>query len=89
MQGVSHPLKIASPSSSESDFSVVEKKMRGGRKNAPKMLENSVLDLVVSIFCPIFVVQNERETPLSFCNGNERKKPRARFTTNNGATIFS
>ena len=54
----------------------------------PKMLENSVLDLAVSIFCPIFVVQNERETPLTFCNGNERKKPRARFTTNNGATIF-
>ena len=54
----------------------------------PKMLENSVLDLVVSISFPIFVVQNERETPLSFCNGNERKKPRARFTTNNGATIF-
>lgn len=51
----------------------------------PKMLENSVLDLVVSVFCPIFVVQNERETPLSFCDGNERKKPRARFTTNNGA----
>lgn len=54
-----------------------------------KMLENSALDLVVSIFCTTFVVQNERETPLSFCNGNERKKPRARFTTNNGATIFS
>ena len=54
----------------------------------PKMLENSVLDLVVSIFCPIFVVQNERETPPTFCNGNERKKPRARFTTDDGATIF-
>lgn len=53
-----------------------------------KILENSGLDLVVSFFCPIFVVQNERETPLLFCNGNERKKPRARFTTNNGAAIF-
>lgn len=31
-----------------------------------KMLENSVLDLVVSIFYPIFVVQNERETPPTF-----------------------
>lgn len=66
MQGVSPPLKIASPSSSESDFSVIEKKMRGGRKNVAKMLENSDLDLVVSIFFPIFVVQNERETPPTF-----------------------
>lgn len=89
MQGVSSLLKITSPSSSESDFSVVEKKCEEGGKNVAKMLENSVLDLAVSIFCPIFVVQNERETNLSFCNGNERKKPRARFTTNNGATIFS
>ena len=48
--------------------------MRGGRKNVSKILRNSVLDLAVSIFCPIFVVQNERETPQSFCNGNERKK---------------
>lgn len=54
-----------------------------------KILENSGLDLVVSFFCPIFVVQNERETPLTFCNWNERKKPRARFTTDDGATIFS
>nr|DAE19604.1 MAG TPA: hypothetical protein [Siphoviridae sp. ct33S22] len=53
-----------------------------------KMLENSVLDLAVSFFCSIFVVQKERENALTFCNGNERKKPRARFTTNNGATIF-
>nr|DAO94239.1 MAG TPA: hypothetical protein [Caudoviricetes sp.] len=30
------------------------------------MLENSGLYLVVSIFCPIFVVQNEREMPQSF-----------------------
>ena len=62
--------------------------MRGGRENVAKMLENSVLDLVDSIFCPIFVVQNERETPLSFCNVNERKKPRARFTTDDGANFF-
>lgn len=88
MQGASPPLKIASPSSSESDFSVVKKKCEEGGKNVAKMLENSILDLVVSIFCPIFVVQNERETNLSFCNGNERKKPRARFTTNNGANFF-
>nr|DAP88230.1 MAG TPA: hypothetical protein [Caudoviricetes sp.] len=40
--------------------------MRGGRENVSKMLENSVLDLVVSIFCTTFVVQNERETPLPF-----------------------
>jgi len=32
MQGVSHPLKIASPSSSQSDFSVVEKKYEEGGK---------------------------------------------------------
>ena len=54
-----------------------------------KILENSGLDLVVSFFCSIFVVQKERENALTFCNWNERKKPRARFTTNNGATIFS
>lgn len=50
-----------------------------------KMLENSVLDFVDSFFYSIFVVQKERENALTFCNGNERKKPRARFTTNNGA----
>ena len=88
MQGAFPSTKIASPSSSESDFSVVEKKMRGGRENVAKILENSVLDLVVSIFFTTFVVQNERETPQSFFNGNERKKPRARFTTNNGANFF-
>lgn len=88
MQGGSPSIKIASPSPRDVDFSGSQKKMRGGRKNTPKMLENSVLNLAVSIFCPIFVVQNERETPLSFCNGNERKKPRARFTTNNGANFF-
>lgn len=88
MQGVSPLLKIASPYPRDVDFSGSQKKMRGGRKNVPKMLENSVLDLEVSFFCPIFVVQNERETPLTFCNGNERKKPRARFTTDDGATIF-
>lgn len=52
------------------------------------MLENSVLDLAVSIFCPIFVVQNERGNAPDILNGNERKKPRARFTTNNGANFF-
>lgn len=66
MQGVSSLLKIASPSSSQSDFSGVEKKSEEGEKNVPKMLENSVLYLVVSIFCTTFVVQNERETPLPF-----------------------
>ena len=30
-----------------------------------KILENSVLDLVVSFFCSTFVVQRERETTLS------------------------
>lgn len=54
-----------------------------------KMLENSGLDLVDSFFYSTFVVQRERENALSLWNGNERKKPRARFTTNNGATIFS
>lgn len=88
MQGVSPPIKIASPSSSESDFSVVKKKMRRGRKNVAKILENSGLDLVDSFFCSTFVVQRERENALSLCNGNERKKPRARFTTNNGANFF-
>lgn len=53
-----------------------------------KTLENSGLDLVDSFFCSTFVVQRERENALSLCNGNERKKPRARFTTNNGAAIF-
>lgn len=88
MQGGSPLLKIASPSPRDVDFSGSQKKCEEGGENVPKMLENSVLDLAVSIFCPIFVVQNERETPLTFCTGNERKKPRARFTTNNGATIF-
>ena len=66
MQGVSPPLKIASPYPRDIDFSGSQKKMRGGRENVSKMLENSVLDLVVSIFCTTFVVQNERETPLPF-----------------------
>lgn len=88
MQGASPSIKIASPSSSESDFSVVKKKCEEGGKNVPKMLENSVLDLVVSIFCPIFVVQNERETPLSFSTGTNAKSP-ARVSQRTTGQTFS
>ena len=66
MQGASPSIKIASPYPRDVDFSGSQKKCEEGGENAPKMLGNSVLDLVVSIFCPIFVVQNDRETPLPF-----------------------
>ena len=45
----------------------------------PKMLENSVLDLVVSFFCCTFVVQRKGETPSDF--GTETNaKSRARVS---------
>jgi hypothetical protein len=88
MQGVSPSIKIASPWSRKVDFLVVGKILEEGRKKCLKYWKIERYRLVVSFFCPIFVVQNERETPLTFCNVNERKKPRARFTTDDGATIF-
>jgi len=63
MQGVSPPLKIASPSPRDVDFSGSRKRCKEGEKNVPKMLGNSVLDLVVTVFCCTFVVQRKGETP--------------------------
>ena len=88
MQGVSPLLKIASPWSRKVDFSVVGKISEEGRKKCLKYWKIERYRLVVSFFLRTFVVQRKRGRTSNLCNGNERKKPRARFTTNNGANFF-
>lgn len=66
MQGALLSLKSPPPLPRKVIFRSSKKNARRAKKNVAKMLENSVLDLAVSIFCPIFVVQNERETPPTF-----------------------
>lgn len=88
MQGVSPSIKIASPWSRKVDFSVVGNISEEGRKKSLKCWKIERYRLVVSFFLRTFVVQRKRERTSNLCNGNERKKPRARFTTNNGAAIF-
>lgn len=88
MQGGSPPIKIASPWSRKVDFSVVGKISEEGQKKCLKYWEIECYRLVVSFFLRTFVVQRKRENALKLWNGNERKKPRARFTTNNGAKNF-
>ena len=67
MQGGRFPLKNHRPPLAEFiDEKYRQIEVQGGQKKVANLLENSVLDLVVSDICCIFVVQKERERVLPF-----------------------